>query len=346
MKVLVTGNLGYIGPVLAEHAKKEDPKIQLVGIDMGLFQTDFTTQNKAGDCLYDEQIYQDVRSLDAKVFNEIDAVVALAAVSNDPMGKSFSEATYQVNCDAVISNAKAAKNSGVKSFIFASSCSVYGAGGLNAKNEDDEVNPLTDYAKSKLMCEEKLKDLADDKFKVICLRFATACGVSSRTRLDLVLNDFVWTFLASGKINILSDGTPLRPIIDVQDMSRAICWASKYQCPENFLVLNCGNNINNFSVFELASKVVEDDLDKISINKDAQVDKRSYKVDFSKYEKLTGFNEPYIKIDETIKNLKSQFLELISSSESPQKTMEFYKRHNKLNSLIKNNFLSKELRWL
>lgn len=345
MKVLVTGNLGYIGPVLGKFAKDTIPDIDLTGIDSGLFQADYSTRGKVGDCYYDRQVFKDVRVLKDEDFSGVDAVIALAAISNDPMGQAFSAATYQVNRDAVIANAQSAKRMGVKKFVFASSCSVYGAGGDKAKEESDDVNPLTDYAKSKIECEAGLKEIADENFQVICLRFATACGASNRTRLDLVLNDFVWTFLTTDKINILSDGTPLRPIIDVQDMSRAMCWAAQYNSLSNFLVLNCGNDVNNFSVLELAMKVTFGDLGKISINADAVADLRSYRVNFSKFEKLSGFYSPINTVEESIRQLTNQFSVILPSMKIYDECMEQFKRHSTLNRLIKDGSLNKDLKW-
>ena len=345
MKLLVTGNLGYIGPVLGKFAKENISNIELLGIDSGLFQADYSTRGKVGDCCYDKQIFKDVRMLCDEDFTGVDAVIALAAISNDPMGKAFSEVTYQVNRDAVIANAKSAKQMGVKTFVFASSCSVYGAGGDRAKEEVDSVNPLTDYAKSKIECENGLQELADENFKVISLRFATACGASNRTRLDLVLNDFVWTFLSSGKINILSDGSPLRPIIDVHDMSRALCWASQFNSAEDFLVLNCGNNVNNFSVFDLALKVTNGNSEVISINPKAVADLRSYRVNFSKFEKLSGFDLPINKIEETISQLDKQFSVMLKTMKINDQSMEQFKRHATLNRLIKDGSLDTNLQW-
>lgn len=345
MRILVTGNLGYIGSVLGKHLKNNISNIDLIGIDTGLYMTDYTKSLRPGDTFYDTQIYKDVRSLDGKEFINTDTVIALAAISNDPMGRAFSSATYQINRDAVIENAKLAKKMGVKKFIFASSCSVYGAGGNKAKDESDDVNPLTDYAKSKIEAELELRKLADKNFQVICLRFATACGASDRTRLDLVLNDFVWTYLSQNHINILSDGTPLRPVIDINDMARAMSWASQNKCEDQYLVLNCGNNINNFSVLDLALKVCSDDSNLISINPAAEEDKRSYKVNFSKYENITGFKDPLIPIELTIKNLCDQFISILDNTDNHEILMSKYKRHNKLNSLMSKGLLTNDIKW-
>ena len=186
---------------------------------LSYFQNDIFDSRTNYDRYYDIQYFKDVRDIAARDLSNINTVVALSAISNDPMGESFENPTYSINFTSVLEAAKLAKASGVKRFIFASSCSVYGEGGLTAKIENDQLNPLTAYAKSKINCEKELATIADNDFQVVCLRFATACGYSPRLRLDLVLNDFVWTALSTGKVEVLSDGTPLRPLIDVTDMS-------------------------------------------------------------------------------------------------------------------------------
>ena len=178
-----------------------------------------------------------------------------------------------------------AKKAGVSKFIFASSCSVYGFGGQNSKTELDNVNPLTDYAISKINAENELMKISNLDFNVVCLRFATACGVSDRTRLDLILNDFVWNYINTGMVNILSDGTPLRPLIDVEDMSRAITWASTNEELKSFNVFNCGYNEANYSVIEIAKTVTNGKEQSIIINKNAVPDKRSYRVDFLNFKR-------------------------------------------------------------
>src|SRR5262249_34403879 len=155
----------------------------------------------------------------------VDAVVHLAAISNDPIGHAYEEVTFDVNSRASVELARLAKDSGVGSFIFASSCSVYGSADDRPRTEQSELGPLTAYAKSKVRTEQGLRDLAGSGFRVTCLRFATACGMSDRLRLDLVLNDFVACALSAKRITVLSDGTPWRPLINVADMARAIEWA-------------------------------------------------------------------------------------------------------------------------
>jgi nucleoside-diphosphate-sugar epimerase len=183
---------------------------------------------------------------------------------------------------------------------------VYGAAGEIPKHEKSELNPQTAYAKSKIDCELGLEELADDKFIITALRFATACGFSPRLRLDLVLNDFVASGFLNHKIEILSDGSPLRPLIHVKDMARAIEWAStrKNANGDNFLVVNAGSNEWNYQIKELANKVKEIIGNvEVSINPNAVSDTRSYKVDFSLFNELAANYTPKISLDDAVNDL-------------------------------------------
>ena len=216
MKILITGNLGYVGPLVVERLRSTYPNASLVGFDIGYFTHTLTTASFSQEVLLNVQHYGDVRKFPDELLQDIDAVVYLAAISNDPMGKEFEEITSDVNCKSAIRLAEVAKEKGVKSFIFASSCSVYGFAQSGLRTEDSELNPLTAYARSKINAEQNLQHIANNDFCITSLRFATACGFSSRLRLDLVLNDFVASAVTTGKIEILSDGTPWRAQIHPQ----------------------------------------------------------------------------------------------------------------------------------
>ena len=235
-----------------------------------------------------------------------DAVIYLAAISNDPMGNAFEKPTLDINFHAAVKIAEKAKKNGVKHFVFASSCSVYGFADTAPRTESSEVNPLTAYAKSKVFAEQGLEPLADDNFRITCLRFATACGYSDRLRLDLVLNDFVASAIADKKITILSDGTPWRPLIHVKDMARAMDWAIQRKEGGQFLVINTGSNAWNYQVKELAAAVQKlfADVD-VSINTNAQPDKRSYKVSFDLFEKMAPGYQPQISLEAAVEDLKN-----------------------------------------
>lgn len=322
-KILVIGNLGYIGPVLIKYLRQQNANAKIIGFDNGYFENCYINHLADRSQQPDIQIHGDVRNLDASCLDCVSSIVYLAAISNDPMGNVFEEQTLDINYRAALKIAHQAKDHGVKSFVYASSCSSYGFGGDTAKSEADDVNPLTAYARSKVQAEIDLKDVASSDFTVTCLRFATACGASPRLRLDLVLNDFVASAVLKSEITILSDGSPLRPLIDVQDMAQAIEWACGRDGANggDFLTVNAGCNAWNFSVREIAEKVKDVfDGTKVHINEDAEPDKRSYRVDFSLYEKLSGNFYPNREITQTIHELanciKSSNLDLSDSRSS------------------------------
>jgi nucleoside-diphosphate-sugar epimerase len=306
MKIVITGNMGYVGPLLLEQLRRSMPDAVLVGIDTGYFAHCLTGVTVIPEARLDIQHFADLRNLPEGLFDDVDAVVHLAAISNDPMGDRFKEVTHDINFQASLALAKQAKAAGVNRFVFASSCSVYGFAEGEARNEQAPLNPLTAYAKSKIGMEEELKRLADENFVVTCLRFATACGASDRLRLDLVLNDFVAGAIASKRITVLSDGTPWRPLIHVKDMALAMDWAiwrDGYQ-DGAFLALNSGSNSWNYQVRDLAEAVAEIIPGvTVSINKDAPVDKRSYQVDFSLYEQLAPKHQPQMTLKAAIEDL-------------------------------------------
>ena len=306
MKILVTGNTGYIGPVLGEKLKQKYNDLKLIGFDTGFFAHCLTGVNVSPELNYDVQYYGDIRKLDKNVFHGVDIVIHLAAISNDPMGNNFASVTEEINSKASENVAKIAKRAGVRKFIFASSCSMYGTADSEAKKESDSLNPLTAYAKSKVYMEQVIEKLSDNKFQGTCLRYSTACGMTPRLRLDLVLNDFVASALTTGRIEILSDGTPWRPLIDVQDMVRAIQWAVERDNNQggNFVAVNVGRNEWNYQVVDVANRVSQRIPNtKIDINTEAAPDKRSYRVDFSLYESLAPNYLPQVDLDQSIDEL-------------------------------------------
>ena len=209
--------MGYVGAEVVKYLRARRPDATLHGFDNAYFAHCLTGPPVLPERHLDEQIYGDVRavSLDLKGY---DAVVQLAAISNDPMGDRFQAVTLDINQRTTVSIARAAVAAGVKNFVFASSCSVYGIAAGAPRKETDPLNPITAYAKSKIGAELELAAL--DEMVVTCLRFATACGMSDRLRLDLVLNDCVACALSRGQISALSDSTPWRPLIDETDLAR------------------------------------------------------------------------------------------------------------------------------
>lgn len=307
MKILITGNMGYVGPVLVRHLRMTDPQSMIVGLDMGYFSHCLTNSPRLPECSVDVQYFGDVRSYPESVLSGVGAVVYLSAISNDPMGSRFETATHDVNYRAASRLARAAKRAGVRSFVLASSCSVYGFAESGPRTERSEVNPLTAYARSKVLAESALAAEAADGFTVTCLRFGTACGMSPRLRLDLVLNDFVASAVASRRISVLSDGSPWRPLISVSDMARAIEWAvgREPRTGGNFVIVNAGSDGWNFQVKDLAEAVADviPGVD-VSINRSAQPDRRSYRVDFGLFRDLAPLHQPQCDLRATISMLR------------------------------------------
>jgi len=347
MKILVTGNMGYVGPMVVRQLRQSYPTASIFGLDLGLFAHCLTiTRGVFPECHVDAQVFGDVRSVSQLELEGIDTIVHLAAISNDPMGNCFEEATFDINYRASVELARKAKSAGVRTFVFASSCSVYGLADEGPRTEMSAVNPLTAYAKSKVLTEQELAPLADRNFKVTCLRFGTACGMSDRLRLDLVLNDFVASGVATKRIVILSDGTPWRPLISVRDMARAIDWAISRRPSSggHFLVVNTGADSWNFQVKDLASEVarllpgVE-----VSINTGAQPDKRSYRVDFSLFRTLASDYQPEADLATTIMELRDG-LEAIGFQDKEFRNST-YMRLNVLKQLRSRGWLNDRLEW-
>jgi nucleoside-diphosphate-sugar epimerase len=347
MKILITGNMGYVGPRVVAHLRNVFPDVTLIGADVGLFGPYLSNAKVLPEVLLDVHHFCDVRELGEDVLRGVDAVVHLAGVSNDPIGNQYEEVTLEINHRASIGLAARAKAAGVHSFVFASSCSAYGLAEDGARSEESEVNPLTVYAKSKVYTERDLRPLAGDDFRVTCLRFATACGMSERLRLDLVLNDFVATAVATGRINILSDGSPWRPLIDVNDMARAIEWAIVRDADAggNYLVVNAGSEEANHQVRDLAAAVAAElPGTTVSINANAQPDKRSYRVDFSLFRRLAPQHQPAISLRQSIQGLREGLTAIGYAHANVQDSMMIRLR---VIALLRNdNYITPELRWI
>ena len=304
MKVLITGNMGYVGPEVAKYLRSRRPNATLHGFDNAYFAHCLTGSPVLPERYLDQQVYGDVRNVSLDL-SGYDAVVQLAAISNDPMGNKFQAVTLDINQKTTVSMAQAAAAAGVRNFVFASSCSVYGIADGPPRKEGDPLNPITAYAKSKIGAEEELAAI-DSDMTVTCLRFATACGMSDRLRLDLVLNDFVACAISRGLISVLSDGSPWRPLIDVADMARAIDWAIDRPASTGgrYLAVNAGADNCNYQVSELANAVAKAlPGTEVSINTSAPVDSRSYKVDFALFRSLAPGHQPVVSLDQSIQNL-------------------------------------------
>lgn len=346
MKILITGNLGYVGPGVARRLRQSHPDAHLIGYDSAFFALSNTGASMLPERVLNEQHYGDVREIPDAVLNGVDAVVHLAAVSNDPMGSKFERVTEDVNYLASVELGKKANRAGVSNFVFASSCSVYGFAPGAARKESDDLNPQTAYARSKVNTEKGLAAIPGNKMTITCLRFATACGMSDRLRLDLVLNDFVACALATGEIVVLSDGSPWRPLIDVRDMARAIDWGitRAAQNGGQFLAVNVGSDGWNYQVKDLANAVSEAiPGTTVNINKAAQPDTRSYKVDFSLFTSLAKDHQPKITLPQSIAMLNNG-LRSMGFSDTDFRNSP-YVRLKLLEAHIAAGRLTQDLRW-
>jgi nucleoside-diphosphate-sugar epimerase len=280
MKVLVTGHRGYIGAVVARVLR--DAGHEVTGLD-----TLFYEGCDLGDPPDEVPTLQvDVRDVRPQQFEGFDAIAHFAALSNDPLGDLSAELTSDINFRATIDLARAARDAGVGRFVFSSSCSMYGsAGSGEAVDESAPLMPLTAYAESKVRSEEALAELGDGGFSTVSLRNATAYGVSPRLRVDLVLNNLVGWAYTTGKVKIMSDGTPWRPIIHVEDIARATLAA--VEAPRDVIhgqAFNVGRDSENYQIRDLAA-IVEDVVPgcEIEYAGSGDPDPRSYRVDFGKF---------------------------------------------------------------
>ncbi|HMF49015.1 MAG TPA: SDR family oxidoreductase [Candidatus Saccharimonadales bacterium] len=344
MKILITGNMGYVGPVVARYLRSSRPDAILHGLDNAYFAHCLTGVSVLPEINLDEQFYGDVRALQLDLA-AYDAVVQLAAISNDPMGNQFESVTFDINQGTTVSTAKAAARAGVKNFVFASSCSIYGVAEGGPRKETDPLNPITAYAKSKIGAEQELLKI-DTNMVRTSLRFATACGMSDRLRLDLVLNDFVACAVSRGEISVLSDGSPWRPLIDVADMARAIDWAIDRPAENGgrYLAVNIGSDDRNYQVRDLANAVAAANPGtKVSINTSAPADSRSYRVDFGLYRSLAPNHQPLIDLNQSIQNLIAG-LKRMNFKDSDFRSSELM-RLKVLQGHIASNRLNSELEW-
>jgi nucleoside-diphosphate-sugar epimerase len=290
MRVLITGHCGYIGPVMTRLFRRAGH--QVTGYDTGYFRDQI--EDAPAECYPDAEIKGDIRDIDESVFRGIDAVVHLAALSNDPIGDIVAAMTEEINTGGTARAGMMAKRAGVRRFVMASSCSLYGASGAAAGPLDESAPfaPVSAYAKSKVNGEAALNALADATFEPILLRNATAYGVSPRTRLDLVLNNLMAYGYTTGIVRVLSDGTPCRPMVHIEDISRAALAVA--EAPIGSLrhtVFNVGGVDCNYTVREIAEVAASTLPDcRIEITGENGNDPRSYRVDFTRVlTELNGF---------------------------------------------------------
>jgi len=339
MKILLTGHKGYIGAVAgpmlfsAGHA--------VVGLDTDLFEgCDF-----GGAAAEIPEIRKDVRDLTRADLKGFDAVVHLAALSNDPLGNLHAELTYDINHRASVRLAELAKEAGVRRFVFSSSCSTYGAAGDAYLEETAQLSPVTAYAESKVFVERDVAKLASDDFSPTFMRNATAYGVSPRLRLDVVLNDLVASAHVTGRVHIKSDGTPWRPIVHIRDIISAVL--SVLEAPRDAIhneTFNVGQTEENYRVSQIADIVAETVPGcRIEYAAGGGPDKRCYRVNCDKIRRVLPNFSPQWNARKGAQELYDAYrAAALSAAELEQGR---YIRISQIQKLMKAGGLDESLRW-
>jgi len=306
VEILLTGHDGYIGTVMSDYL--EDAGHRVVGLDTSLY----------GECVFgsgagsgpSEVLPLDVRDVDGRHLEGVDAVVHLAALSNDPLGNLDPDLTYDINHRASVRLARLARQAGVERFVFASSCSLYGVSGdQDMLDETAEFNPITPYGESKVMVERDLSQLADDGFSPTYMRNATVYGVSPRLRADIVVNNLVGLAHATGEILMKSDGTPWRPLVHVEDVCRAFLAALEASREtvhdEAFNVAPRGENYQIREIAELVAEAMPET--RIAFADDAGPDPRNYRVDCSKLAETLSAFDPQWTVPDGVEELRDAY---------------------------------------
>lgn len=339
MRVLLTGHRGYIGSVMA-------PMLCAAGHDVVGMDTDlFRDLRFAPDKLNVPELHLDIRDAQAKHLEGYDAVIHLAALSNDALSNLEPKVTFEINQAASIRLAELAKRARVKRFLFSSSCSIYGNCGEDLVAETAEIHAVTPYTISKACVERELASLADDEFSPTYLRNATAYGLSPCHSFELVLNNLVAWAHTQHRVYIKSDGSPWRPTVHVEDICRAFLAA--LSAPREVIhnqAFNVGQTEENYSIRELA-EIVRDVVvgSHVEYAKDGGPDARSYRVDFSKIQRLLPDYKPQWTVRKGAQQLYSAYCSAgieVKDFEGPR-----FKRIDHVNQLIASGHLDSELRW-
>jgi len=342
ISVLITGNLGYIGSVLVPMLNRM--KIRTIGYDTNLYDEACQLYQSQGPI---KQIIKDIRDIEKVDLHEVDAIIHLASLSNDPLGEFNPDITHEINYKATVRIAAIAKDCGVKRFVYASSQSMYGVSKTDKELDEDESekNPITAYAKTKWMAECELKQMGNDKYIVSCFRPSTVFGASPKLRCDIVFNNLVACAYTTGKIEIKSDGTPWRPVVHIIDVSNA--FISGLTAPEEIIAnqsFNVGIPNGNFSVKELACAAqlaVKGSV--LTFTNEHGKDARTYKVCFDKIlSKLKDYFTPRWNLDKGGSELVSLFqkVNFVENDFRGDKT----NRLLRLKKLVSNKTLNSKLR--
>ena len=336
-RILITGNLGYNGLLVTKILNEKG--YHTMGLDTNYYQNCFF------DCknfLPKTQILKDIRKVEERDLGDIDAIVHLAALSNDALGELNSKFTIEINKNATIRLADLAKKKGVKKFIFASSCSVYGIHDPNLfANENSLLKPLTAYAKAKIGAENELRKLHGKSFKVIIMRNATMHGLSPKLRLDLVVNNLVAYAHIYNKVKILSDGTPWRPLISVIDFANIV--SAFLENDVSDIIYNVGFNEENYQIKEIGEIISKISGAELEINPNKTPDERSFRVNFSKLKREFPDLKMKISVKDSVEELKRSYKKYNLSEENL--LGEKYFRIRTLKKHIKEGKLTNNLLW-
>ena len=339
MRVLITGHHGYLGSVMAPYLAARGHDV--VGLDTYFF--DGCTLGPEGGTI--PSLRKDIRDVSAQDVRGFDAVAHLAALCNDPLGDLNSEWTSDINHRASVRLAQLARDAGVARFLYSSSCSLYGAAGDQVMTESAPMRPLTPYALSKVRTEEDVSALADSNFSPVFMRNATAYGFSPRFRADIVLNNLVCWAFTTGRIRIMSDGTPWRPIVHAEDIAHA--FAEALVAPRDAVhneAFNVGVNGENYQVREIADIVKKTvPACEVEFAQGGGSDPRSYRVDFSKIAaRIPGFT-PRWTAREGARQVHQACRDAGMRLEDFQSRK--YIRLSQLRHLLDQNLLDEQLRW-
>ena len=342
MRIFVTGTDGYIGSVLASRLVRSGHSV--TGFDTGYYRQGWLFTDPDRMRGHPESICDDVRRATSKLLDGVDAVVHMAELSNDPLGESNREVTFDINHRGSVILAKAAREAGVKRFVYTSSCSVYGVAKESTVDEESEVNPQTAYAECKVAVERDVGEMASADFSPVFLRNATAYGTSPRMRFDIVLNNLAGLAWTTGRIAMISDGSPWRPIVHIDDICTAI--EASIVAPKEAIhgeVFNVGSTKENYRIRELA-EIVKEVFPECEVEfGPSGGDNRSYKVSFDKIDATL----PNFECEWTARQGAVQLREMFERIQMTAEDFESppYTRLKCLNKLLSTGQIDGEYYW-